>query len=115
MKIVIADTSCLILFDKINRFDILQKTIASTLFITNEVAEEFGELPGWISVKGIADRTLYLTLLKNLGKGEGSSIALALESNNCLLIIDEKKGRKTAEKLNIDVIGSLGVLVKAKE
>jgi len=31
------------------------------------------------------------------------------------LIIDERKGRKVAERLKIEIIGSLGVLIKAKD
>ena len=30
-------------------------------------------------------------------------------------IIDERKGRKVAQRLKIEIIGSLGVLIKAKE
>ncbi|HKK88549.1 MAG TPA: DUF3368 domain-containing protein [Saprospiraceae bacterium] len=31
------------------------------------------------------------------------------------MIIDERKGRKVAERLKIEIIGSLGVLIKAKD
>jgi predicted nucleic acid-binding protein len=50
-----------------------------------------------------------------LGKGEASSIAFAVENENTLLIIDERKGRKRAEEFGLSIIGSLGVLLKAKE
>jgi len=53
-------------------------------------------------------------LAEELGKGEASSIALALELEECLLIIDERKGRKIAEDLGIDTIGSLGILIKER-
>jgi predicted nucleic acid-binding protein len=56
-----------------------------------------------------------LKLTDNLGNGEASSIALALEFDKSLLIIDEKKGRIIASDLGIEIIGSLGVLIKAKE
>lgn len=114
MRVIIADTSCLIIYSKINQLDILQKTF-SELIITEEVAEEFGELPNWVVIKEITDKRHYVELMENLGKGEASSIALALEYDDSLLIIDEKKGRKAAEKLKIEIIGSLGILIKAKE
>lgn len=85
------------------------------LTVTPEVAEEYGELPNWISITGVNDQTEYSKLLTNLGKGEVSSISLALEIDKSLLIIDEKKGRRVAEELNIEIIGSLGILAKAKE
>jgi predicted nucleic acid-binding protein len=50
-----------------------------------------------------------------LDKGEASAIALALEIQNSLIIIDEKKGRKIAKSLNLEVIGSLKVLLIAKQ
>ncbi len=114
MKAIIADTSCLIIYDKIYRLEILQHTFAD-LIVTDEVAKEFGELPDWITVQQIANKDQYLELAKDLGKGEASSITLALEFNDSLLIIDERKGRKVAEEMKIEIIGSLGVLIKAKE
>lgn len=43
---IIADTSCLIIYDKINRLEILRDTFVE-LIVTDEVAKEFGgELPG---------------------------------------------------------------------
>ena len=41
MKAIIADTSCLIIYDKINKLEILQDTFVE-LIVTSEVAEEFG-------------------------------------------------------------------------
>jgi len=83
--------------------------------VTREVADEYGELPDWIVVKEVSDKAKYAELTNSLGKGEASSIALALESGKSLLIIDEKKGRKIAENMEIEIIGSLGILIKAKE
>ncbi len=114
MKAIIADTSCLILYEKIDRIGILQEMF-SDLLVTKEVAAEFGELPGWITIQEATEKEQYKKLAEELGKGEASSIALALESEESLLIIDERKGRKIAEDLGVDIIGSLGVLVKAKE
>lgn len=114
MKVVIADTSCLIVYDKIQGLDILRKTF-SELVITQQVREEFGVLPDWLNVSVIEEKDeLYLELLNNLGQGEASSIALASQMKNSLLIIDEKKGRIAALKHGISIIGSLGVLVEAK-
>lgn len=85
------------------------------MIVTTEVAAEFGELPNWITIQAVIEKEQYKKLAEELGKGEASSIALALEFEECLLIIDERKGRKIAEDLGIDTIGSLGILIKAKE
>lgn len=114
MKVVIADTSCLIVYDKIQGLDILRKTF-SELVITQQVREEFGVLPDWLNVSVIEENDeLYLELLKSLGQGEASSIVLASQTKDSLLVIDEKKGRLAAMKNGISIIGSLGVLVEAK-
>lgn len=114
MIIVIADTSCLITYDKINGFDILKKTF-NEIIITKEVAEEYGhELPNWIVIKSYDNKKEYTELRISLGKGEASSIVLAKELEGSLLIIDEKRGRKIARKMSVNIIGSLGILLKAK-
>jgi predicted nucleic acid-binding protein len=54
--------------------------------------------------------------LKNLlDPGEASTIALAVHHQNSLVMIDEKKGRNIAANIyQLQVIGSLGILAKAK-
>jgi predicted nucleic acid-binding protein len=42
-------------------------------------------------------------------------IALAVENEDCLLIIDDSKGRREAKALGIKITGTLGVLLLAKE
>ena len=38
-----------------------------------------------------------------------------MENDDSLLLIDERKGRKIASDLGMKVIGTLGVMIKAKE
>jgi len=47
--------------------------------------------------------------------GEASAIALALETASSLLIIDDFKGRRLAEQLQIKYTGTIGVLIKARQ
>jgi predicted nucleic acid-binding protein len=42
-------------------------------------------------------------------------IALAVEIENSILIIDEVKGRKIAKSLNLEIIGTIGVLILASK
>jgi predicted nucleic acid-binding protein len=95
-NIIVSDTSCLIALDRIGHIDLLQK-VFTIVYTTKIVAEEFEkQLPDWILIKDIndIDRVKQLNLL--LDPGEASVIALALEIENSILIIDEKKGRKIA-------------------
>ncbi len=114
-NVIIADTSVLIALTNINELEILQK-VYKTIAITPEVLNEFGEtIPKWIKVEEVKDRKKIDILKLELDKGEASSLALAIEKNNCLLIIDERKGRKIAKRIGLNIIGLLGVLIKAKE
>ena len=51
----------------------------------------------------------------DLDEGEASAIALSLEMKNPILLIDELKGRKVAEKLNLRYSGTFGLILKAKQ
>jgi len=113
-KIIISDTSCLIALDRIGRLDLLQK-IFTNVYTTKIIALEFEEnLPDWIIIKDVADLDKIEQLKVTLDPGEASAITLALETENSVLIIDEKKGRKVAVSLNIAIIGTLKVLLIAK-
>ena len=113
-KIIISDTSCLILLYNIDELDLLQKLYQS-ITTTVEVANEFGlPLPAWIVVNQPHDKYYYKFLETLVDKGEASAIALAVETENSLLIIDDLKARKTAEKIGLNIIGILGVIVDAK-
>lgn len=113
--IVIADTSCLIALSKIDALDLLRK-IYLEIVITEEITHEFSEiLPSWIKTEKVKNQK-YLQLLNNsLDIGEASAIALALDFDNVLLILDDLKGRKEAVKLGFKITGTLGVLFKAKK
>lgn len=114
-SIIISDTSCLIAFQRIKKLELLQK-VFDKIFVTEEVAEEFNQsLPEWIAIKKITDQAQFNKLSKFLDKGEASAITLALEIKDSLLIIDERKGRKIAEQLGIQIIGTLRILLFAKE
>lgn len=112
-KTVIADTSCLIVLSNINRIEIL-KSLYSGITITPEIQAEFGgEIPNWIKVS--SEKSDQKALRLELDKGEATAIGLGLVYDNVLILIDEKKGRKVARQLDLPVMGTLGVMIKAKE
>lgn len=114
-KIIVSDTSCLILLDKIDQLNILHALFGEVI-ITSEVKKEFDkELPDFFKVQNPRDINYEKILQSFLDKGEASIIALALELGDCLVIMDELKGRREAKNLGIKITGTLGVLLLAKE
>ncbi len=56
-----------------------------------------------------------INLLYELERGEAEVIVLAIEKNIKNVLIDEKIARQQAKILNLDIIGTLGLLLKAKK
>src|ERR1035437_6928015 len=114
-KIIVSDTSCLILLLKIDEIGIL-KEMSNQVFVTSVIKDELKhDLPGWIQVLDPRDKHYQSILEIDLDKGEASAIALMLELDDAILIIDDLKGRKLAEKLGFKFSGTLGLLLKAKQ
>jgi predicted nucleic acid-binding protein len=114
-RIVISDTSCLVVLEKIKKLFLL-KELYPEVITTPEIVAEFGlPLPEWITVKRVTDKTLQNQLEQKIDLGEASALALAKEITDCILILDDLKARKIANDLHLDYTGTLGVLVKAKQ
>jgi len=114
-NIIISDTSCLIALTQINQLDLL-KDLYGTVVITPEIASEFKNkktLPDWIKIKNAENTELVKTINQHLDIGESTAIALANETKNSLLIIDDDKGRKYALSMGLLITGTIGVLRQA--
>jgi predicted nucleic acid-binding protein len=112
---VITDTSCFILLDKIGALAILQQ-LYRNIITTPETAAEFGEaLPAWVQIKSVTNRNLLHTYAEKIDLGEASAIVLSLEIPLALLILDDLKGRKLAQQLNLNHTGTLGILILARQ
>lgn len=58
---------------------------------------------------------LLALLQSELDSGEAEAIALAVQQKSELLLIDEAHGRTVARRLSLEVIGSVGLVLLAKE
>jgi hypothetical protein len=68
----------------------------------------------WIQVRAVSDRTLAEALTSELDFGEAEAIALAVEMQADQVLIDERRGRLVASRLNLSYTGMLGIFVEAK-
>lgn len=113
--IIISDTSCLIILDKIDELELLKK-VGRKIFVTPIILKEFGKsLPEWVLVLSPENAHYQQILEMDLDEGEASAIALSLEMKNPILMLDDLKGRKVADKLNLRYSGTFGLILKAKQ
>lgn len=113
--VVIADTSSLIYLTALNQLDLLPRLYSSVL-ITPTVAAEYGlSLPGWMQVRGPQEAIKTLIFGARIDIGEASAIALALETPDSLLVLDDRRGRRAASRLHLSTTGTLGLLIAAKQ
>ena len=121
-KTVVLDTGPVISLSIIDKVDLLTH-LFDKIFIPNAVWEElnrsefFQDFPKIKSffesrVKSI-NRFNELILITDYGESE--SMLLYKELAADFLVIDDKKARSFAEELEINCIGTLSVLIKAKE
>ena len=114
-KVIISDTSTLIILQKIEQLELLNKLYGEVI-TTPEVAKEFGEvLPNWIKIQNVSNINYKKLLETMIDKGEAIAIALASDYNDVLLLLDDLKARKLAERLNFKFTGTLGIIHKAKQ
>ena len=118
-KIIISDTTALIILAKTNHLELLTNLI-DKVYVPTAVMEEIGykndevkyiiEQARFIEVKKITNQSILKEVkLSNLDRGEVEAISLALETD-LSLIIDERLGRRYAESKGVKIIGLLGIL-----
>ena len=115
MKIV-CNSSVLITLDNAGVLHVL-KDLFKEILVPKAVRKEvFGrrKLPAFVKCIEISEPIALKVLESNLEAGEGEAICLYEEMDADLLIIDDLEGRRVAERLGINITGTLGVLLLAK-
>ncbi|MEI7650033.1 MAG: DUF3368 domain-containing protein [Methanomicrobiales archaeon] len=128
MSSAVSDSSPLIHLTAIGRLSLLKDYYNSIIIPTadwREVVEQGGSrkgameirntrADGWITVASPKNVALIKALLQDLHEGEAESIALAIELNAGIIILDETEARRSAEQHGLPVIGIIGILMQAK-
>ncbi|RMH41082.1 MAG: DUF3368 domain-containing protein [Gammaproteobacteria bacterium] len=125
--IVVSDTTPLIGLASIGRFELLRE-LFQEICIPQAVYDEavvFGREKGgakrevigakWIKVIEVKDRLAVEVLLDELDLGEAEVIVLAREIKADWVLMDERKGRRKLDQLGLRKVGTIGILLKAKQ
>ncbi|MBF0266092.1 MAG: DUF3368 domain-containing protein [Gammaproteobacteria bacterium] len=121
--IVFSNTTPFIALSAIDKLSLMPR-LFNEIYVVFEVVEECSQ-GGLIQVPPLQTLTWVKCIkskpLKNkmilleLDKGEKYTIDMACQLKADKVIIDEKIGRNMAEYLNLNVIGTLGILLTAKQ
>jgi len=119
----VSDTSPITNLAAIAQLDLLHQ-LYGTILIPEAVYEELTRfnVPGsvevqtlsWIETVTVVNTKLVVQLELELDSGEASAIALAIERQATLLMLDERRGVQVATRYGLRVQGVLGVLLRAK-
>lgn len=123
--IVVSDTSPIINMAAIGHLELLRKLYKglvipqavyheTTVKGLGQVGAQEIEKSKWIEVEEIPDKNLTEALKLELDEGEAEAIALAIGIKADLLLIDERRGRKIADRFGLKYIGLLGAIIEAK-
>lgn len=123
-KPVVVNSTPLVAFWAIGRLDIL-RSLFGEIVIPPAVRDEFLSIEKesrrqalrverWIRVVKL-DNPNRTGAFSNLDEGEAEVLVLAEELDASLVLIDERKARRYAERLNLPLSGTLGVILLAKE
>jgi uncharacterized protein len=123
--IIVSDTSPINNLAAINQLYLLHQLYGTVLIpeaVYRELTDPNFPVAGttevqtfdWIQTRAVSDRTLVEALNNELDIGEAEAIALAVEIQADQVLIDERRGRLVANRLNLRYTGILGILVEAK-
>jgi hypothetical protein len=120
--VIVSNASPLIVLLKINKLFILkelfEKVVIPDAVYKEITAKEHDKLVfdklKWVEIRRVRKTEMINLLEKLIDKGEAEAVVLAKELNATLLI-DDAKARKYAKLVNIEVIGTLGLLKMAKK
>ncbi len=121
---VVSDTSPIVSLAMIDRTDLLGRLYHAVVIapsVYDEITAGVGQAGAaevarwdWVEVRRVRNTDVARVLRLSLDAGEAESIALALEAGPQLLLLDERKARRMALRLDLPVAGTLDVLVSAK-
>lgn len=122
MSIIIADTGAIISLAVVGQIELIEK-IFDKFYIAGAVWEEIQVYKNLAFSERTLDflqehivkikSTNYLSMVMDYGEAE--SVILYKEINADFLLIDDNKARTIAESLDVNCIGTIGLLLKGKQ
>ena len=123
----VSNSSVLIALSSIGQLELINQRFSDGVFIPQAVWKEVVETgsgrPGanqvanasWLTIFPVNNLHLVSLLRLELDEGESEAIALSLEQPNSAILLDEKNARRVAKRMNLSPLGTVGILIWAKQ
>lgn len=123
---LVVDSSPLIGLARIEQLDLLRQFSSRVLVpnaVWDEVTAQNYSAPGadvvrateWLQVKKAPDPASVGSLELVVDRGEAEAIALAQSIEGSMLLVDDSRARRVAQRLGVRLIGTVGLLRRAKK
>jgi predicted nucleic acid-binding protein len=125
---VVSDTSPILALSAIGQVDLLKEQFDEVLIPeavqtelktdtdfrgTKDIRKALQQ--GWLKVQPVKNAHHAQALAMELDYGEAEAIALALEPQSQIILLDEHEDRAKARAMGLQLIGVLGILLRAKK
>lgn len=123
----VTNSSVLIALSSIGQLELMERRFPDGVLLPQAVWKEVVETgtgrPGadrvartsWLTVRPVTNTALVSSLRLELDEGESEAIALFLEEPAQAVLLDEKNARQVAKRLKLPTIGTVGILIWAKQ
>jgi predicted nucleic acid-binding protein len=124
--IIVSDAGPIIHLSLVGSIDLLpslyDRVLVPTL-IYQEVVQKGEGLPGSAELRGAEwaeyaehnpEASLFQSLSADLDSGEAAALWLAVERKASLVLSDDRQARLAAERMGFPVVGTVGILVRAR-
>lgn len=123
----VSNSSVLIALSSIGQLELINQRFTDGVIIPQAVWQEVVETgvgrPGseqvakasWLKISAVNNTNLVSLLRRELDVGESEAIALFLEQPSQAILLDEKTARSVAKSMNLPILGTVGILIWAKQ
>jgi predicted nucleic acid-binding protein len=123
----VSNSSILIALSSIGQLELISQRFPDGVIIPQavwkEVVEtgkgrigaESVELASFLTISPVTNTSLVSLLRLELDEGESEAIALFIEQPTQAILLDEKNARRIAKRMNLPVLGTVGILIWAKQ
>jgi predicted nucleic acid-binding protein len=123
----VTNSSVLIALSTIGQLELVHQRFPDGVLLPKAVWKEVVETgagrPGakqvaqasWLTIRPVTNTALVSSLRLELDEGESEAISLFLEDSAQAILLDEKNARQVAKRLNLPTLGTVGILIWAKQ